>query len=69
MNKNVSVWRGALSPPTHTHIWVKDNGQLYEYRDREWQLLIPNATDQINGLMSKTDKEILDILNTNLHWN
>ena len=69
MNKNISVWRGVLSPPTHTHIWIKDDTNIYIYREREWQPMFNEATQQQSGLMSKTDKQILDTLNENLHWN
>lgn len=70
MNKNVSVWRGALTPPTHTHIWIKDDSNIYIYKERAWQPLITEvATKTRDGLMSKTDKQILDMLNENLHWN
>lgn len=69
MNKNVSVWRGALTPPTHSHVWLKDDGKLYYYQDRQWQLLFKEASTEVSGLMSKTDKQILDLLNENLHWN
>lgn len=69
MNKNISVWRGALAPPTHSHIWIKDNNQILEYKERQWVPLIENATNEKDGLMSKSDKQILDMLNKNLHWN
>lgn len=69
MNKNVSVWRGITSPPTHTHIWIKDDSNVYIYREREWQPLFNDATSEQSGFMSKTDKQILDTLNENLHWN
>lgn len=70
MNKNISVWRGILSPPTQTHIWIKDDtGMLYHYKDREWVPIFKEATPEFSGLMSKTDKQILDLLNENLHWN
>lgn len=69
MNKNISVWRGAISPPTYTHIWLKSDGNLYWYQDESWKKLIAEATVESSGLMSKTDKQILDLLNKNLHWN
>lgn len=69
INKNISVWRGILSPPTHSHIWIKDDNLIYHYEDREWQPLYKNASKTADGLMSKTDKQILDMLNENLHWN
>lgn len=69
MNKNVSVWRGALTPPTHFHIWIKDDSNIYIYKERQWQPLLQEATSEQSGLMSKTDKQILDMLNENLHWN
>lgn len=57
MNKNISVWRGVLSPPTHSHIWIKDNsGIIYHYKDREWVPLYETATSASDGLMSKNDK-------------
>lgn len=68
MNKNISVWRGILPPPTHYHIWIKDDESVpYEYKIDRWVPMI--ATTEKSGFMSKTDKEILDMLNTNLHWN
>lgn len=69
MNKNVSVWRGIISPPTHTHIWIKDDGYAYTYKNGVWEPLIKEASEQYSGLMSKSDKQILNILNKNLHWN
>lgn len=69
MNKNISVWRGVISPPTHAHIWIKDDTNIYIYREREWQSLFNNASKEYSGFMSKTDKQILDTLNENLHWN
>ena len=69
MDKNISVWRGVISPPTHTHIWIKDDDSILIYRERSWQPLIQDATEQKSGLMSKSDKQILDLLNENLHWN
>lgn len=69
MNKNISVWRGVVSPPTHTHIWIKDDSNIYIYREREWQPIFKDATSEQSGFMSKTDKQILDTLNENLHWN
>lgn len=68
MNKNISVWRGILSPPTHSHIWIKDDESVpYEYKDRQWVPMLASSTQ--SGLMSKSDKEILDLLNENMHWN
>lgn len=69
MNKNVSVWRGILFPPTHSHIWVKDDESLFIYRNNQWESLIQDASLDYSGLMSKSDKQILNILNKNLHWN
>ena len=69
MNKNVSVWRGALTTPTHSHVWLKDDECLYIYKDRQWVKLYEEATHETSGLMSKSDKQILDLLNENLHWN
>lgn len=69
INKNISVWRGILSPPTHTHIWIKDDSNIYIYKERQWQPLFDDATSEHSGFMSKTDKQILDVLNENLHWN
>ncbi len=69
MNKNVSVWRGVLAPPTHYHIWIKDDGLPYWFQNDVWEKMIPEATEEFSGLMSKTDKQILDLLNENLHWN
>lgn len=69
INKNISVWRGVLSPPTHTHIWIKDDSNIYIYKERQWQPLFDDATSEHSGFMSKTDKQILDVLNENLHWN
>lgn len=69
MDKNVSVWRGVISPPTHTHVWIKDDSNIYIYKERQWMPLFDNATQEHDGFMSKTDKQILDVLNENLHWN
>lgn len=67
--KNISVWRGVLAPPTYHHIWLKDDGILYEYRNSWKPINGILASEDQDGLMSKTDKQILDILNKNLHWN
>lgn len=67
--KNVSVWRGALSPPTHQHLWVVDDSTIKIYREGMWVNLYDEATTEISGLMSYTDKQILDQLNEDLHWN
>lgn len=70
MDKNISVWRGILYPPTHSHIWIKDDtGVIYHYKNREWVPLIQLANLESDGLMSKSDKYILNLLNENLRWN
>lgn len=69
LNKNVSVWRGALTPPTHSHIWVKDDSNIYVFKYNDWRPLIEDSSTQVSGLMSKEDKQILNMLNENLHWN
>lgn len=69
MNKNISVWRGVLSPPTYSHVWIKNDNQIFIYKYNEWVPLIEDATIEQSGFMSKTDKQILNILNENLHWN
>lgn len=69
MNKNISVWRGVLSPPTHHHLWLKDNGELYHYKERQWIPLYETASPEKDGFLSKTDKQIINMLNENLHWN
>ena len=69
MNKNISVWRGSLAPPTHTHLWVVDDSTIKIYRNGMWVDLYGEATPTKSGLMSASDKQILDELNENLHWN
>lgn len=69
MNKNISVWRGALAPPTYSHIWIKDDTNVLIYKYGAWRPLIEDTTEEQSGLMSKTDKQILNMLNENLHWN
>ena len=69
MDKNISVWRGVIAPPTHTHLWIKDDTNIYIYRERQWTPLYDEASSECTGFMSKTDKQILDELNENLHWN
>lgn len=69
MNKNISVWRGVLAPPTYSHIWIKDDEHIFIYKYGSWRPLYEDATSDHSGLMSKTDKQILDLLNENLHWN
>ena len=56
MNKNVSVWRGIIAPPTYSHVWIKDDNQILVYKYNEWAPLIEDATQEQSGLMSKTDK-------------
>lgn len=68
MNKNVSVWRGVLTPPTNTHIWIKDDNSILVNRNGQWVSVVGNATEQQSGYMSKTDKQILNMLNINMHW-
>lgn len=68
MNKNISVWRGTLTPPTSTHVWIKDDKNALIYTDGQWIPIIQEATESLSGLMSKDDKQILNILNKNLHW-
>lgn len=69
MNKNVSVWRGSLPPPTHFHIWIVDDSTIKIYREGRWVNMFDEATEVTSGLMSYTDKQILNLLNENLHWN
>lgn len=69
MNKNISVWRGVVSPPTYSHVWIKNDNEVLIYKYNKWAPLIEDATEEQSGLMSKTDKQILDLLNKNLHWN
>lgn len=48
---------------------VRLNGTVYNFKDAEARLLIetlPNATPVTNGLMSATDKKVLDNLNPNV---
>lgn len=69
MNKNVSIWRGILPPPTHSHLWVIDDSNIKIYRNGLWQPIFDDATSEHSGFMSKSDKVILELLNENLHWN
>ena len=36
VNKNVSVWRGDLIPPTIYHVWIKSDGSQYIYDGEKW---------------------------------
>lgn len=49
INKNISIWRGSIAPPTNYHLWEKEDGGLYVYLDERWQHLV-----------TPTDKIILD---------
>ena len=69
MNKNISVWRGALTPPTHSHLWIKDDKTIKIYREGRWVSMFDEASEEHSGLMSMSDKIILNMLNENLHWN
>lgn len=71
MNKNISVWRGILSPPTQNHIWIKDENSLLKFdkEQNKWINLLNVVTYDSDGLMSKEDKYILDVLNENSKWN
>lgn len=40
LNKNISIWRGTQTPPTNYHLWEKEDGSLYIYLDKKWQLLV-----------------------------
>ena len=51
---------------------VRLNGTVYNFKDAEARLLIetlPLATTSINGLMSATDKQVIDNLNPNVTIN
>ena len=62
IDKNISVWRGNLTPPTQYHLWLKEN-KLYHYNGEEWvENQIDQATSKNDGLMSKEDKNRLDNL-------
>lgn len=69
MNKNISVWRGILAPPTYSHVWIRSDNEILIYKNNKWQSLFDDATTESSGLMSKDDKQILMMLNENLHWN
>lgn len=58
MNKNVSVWRGSLAPPTHSHLWVVNNNTIKRWDPEHllWINLLTDATETESGLMSCTDK-------------
>lgn len=62
IDKNISVWRGNLTPPTQYHLWLKED-KLYHYNGEEWvENQIDQATSKNDGLMSKEDKNRLDNL-------
>lgn len=46
MNKNISVWRGALAPPTYSHIWIKNDTDVLIYKYGAWRPLIEDATEE-----------------------
>ena len=51
---------------------VRLNGTVYNFKDAEARLLIetlPLATTSTNGLMSATDKQVIDNLNPNVTIN
>lgn len=54
MNKNISIWRGPDTPPTLSHIWVKD-GSFYIYINEEWKPIVDSEL---------YEKIILDISNS-----
>lgn len=43
LNKNISIWRGSVTPPTNYHLWEKEDGGLYVYLDEKWQHLVTPA--------------------------
>lgn len=50
INKNISVWRGDLTPPTDFHLWELPDGTLKSLVDNQWQVLIsPEILDKIKN--------------------
>ena len=45
MNKNISVWRGSDTPPTNYHLWIKDDNNIYLYKNDSWEQIQANIED------------------------
>ena len=67
MNKNVSVWRGSTSPPTHHHIWVVDEKTMKLYKEGNWVNMLDN-TDIETNLKAYTDQQIINLIQDKLTW-
>lgn len=54
MNKNISIWRGSETPPTLSHIWVKE-GAILIYINEEWKPITdPELYEKITLDVSST---------------
>ena len=67
MNKNVSVWRGSMSPPTHYHVWIVDDKTMKLYKEGRWVNMLDN-TDIETNLRSYTDQQIINLIQDKLTW-
>ena len=60
MDKNISVWRGANTPPTLNHVWIKPNNVIYLFKDGKWQVaasydFTKEQLEVLNPLLEKMD--------------
>lgn len=67
-NRQVNIWRGADTPPTIYHVWVKDDSQLLLYDGTEWRVFVDNIeiTETLSKIMEhldNLDKTVADLGN------
>lgn len=69
MNKNISIWRGSETPPTLSHIWVKD-GSFYIYINEEWKPVVDpellTKIEEYNENIENTLNEFQQSINQDL---
>lgn len=62
INKNISVWRGDINPPTDYHLWEKSDGSLWTHIDKTWlQLTSPedkNTLDQLYRIVYNQNSSV-----------
>lgn len=69
INKNISIWRGSNTPPTLSHIWVKD-GSFYIYINEEWKPVVDpellTKIEEYNENIENTLNEFQQSINQDL---
>lgn len=60
MNKNISVWRGNIAPPTNYHLWYNENDdQLYIQKGTDdWSIVIKSEeTRKANEIIRQENED------------